>query len=246
MRSRASGCSAGGLTTTCSSRPAISSAVIDEAVGGAPAAVTFMDFHTVLGLDPRARAGRGRRPAHVRRARRGRLRRRAPTGELRESGAMDLVRSAIPELTAEQEYQLCAQHLQAAGRGRADRHPHDGRHAARRWSCCATLESRGDLVTRILAPFTIHPTRRRSCGRCTPPAARPGGRRWRAGVAKFFIDGVIDSGTGWLVTPDSEGAGRELVLARRRPLPAGGQVLQRTGLSVRHPRDRRPRACARR
>jgi hypothetical protein len=28
-------------------------------------------------------------------------------------------------------------------------------------------------------------------------------------VAKFFIDGVIDSGTGWLVDPDSEGAGRE-------------------------------------
>jgi len=28
-------------------------------------------------------------------------------------------------------------------------------------------------------------------------------------VAKFFIDGVIDSGTGWLVEPDSEGDGRE-------------------------------------
>jgi predicted amidohydrolase YtcJ len=35
------------------------------------------------------------------------------------------------------------------------------------------------------------------------------GRRWRAGVAKFFIDGVIDSGTGWLVEPDTEGAGRD-------------------------------------
>jgi predicted amidohydrolase YtcJ len=28
-------------------------------------------------------------------------------------------------------------------------------------------------------------------------------------VAKFFIDGVIDSGTGWLVDPDTEGDGRE-------------------------------------
>jgi predicted amidohydrolase YtcJ len=33
------------------------------------------------------------------------------------------------------------------------------------------------------------------------------GERWRTGVAKLFIDGVIDSGTGWLVEPDSEGAG---------------------------------------
>jgi predicted amidohydrolase YtcJ len=34
------------------------------------------------------------------------------------------------------------------------------------------------------------------------------GARWRAGTAKFFIDGVIDSGTGWLYEPDSEGEGR--------------------------------------
>jgi predicted amidohydrolase YtcJ len=33
------------------------------------------------------------------------------------------------------------------------------------------------------------------------------GARWRAGNAKFFIDGVIDSGTGWLYEPDSEGDG---------------------------------------
>ena len=33
------------------------------------------------------------------------------------------------------------------------------------------------------------------------------GRRWRAGVAKFFIDGVIDSGTAWLYEPDSMGEG---------------------------------------
>jgi hypothetical protein len=31
------------------------------------------------------------------------------------------------------------------------------------------------------------------------------GRRWRGGTAKFFIDGVIESGTAWLVEPDTEG-----------------------------------------
>src|SRR5919202_2627027 len=32
------------------------------------------------------------------------------------------------------------------------------------------------------------------------------GRRWRAGTAKFFLDGVLDSGTAWLVEPGPGGA----------------------------------------
>jgi predicted amidohydrolase YtcJ len=31
------------------------------------------------------------------------------------------------------------------------------------------------------------------------------GRRWRGGVAKFFIDGVVESGTAWLIEPDTNG-----------------------------------------
>ena len=73
----------------------------------------------------------------------------------------------------------------------------------------ATLESRGDLVTRILAPFTIHPDTPEELWEVYAACGEARGRRWRAGVAKFFIDGVIDSGTGWLVAPDSEDAGRE-------------------------------------
>ena len=36
-----------------------------------------------------------------------------------------------------------------------------------------------------------------------------GGRRWRAGAAKFFIDGVIDSGTAWLFEPGPSGEGTQ-------------------------------------
>ena len=36
-----------------------------------------------------------------------------------------------------------------------------------------------------------------------------GGRRWRCGVAKFFIDGVIDTGTAWLWEPGPHGEGTE-------------------------------------
>ena len=38
------------------------------------------------------------------------------------------------------------------------------------------------------------------------PLAREHGRLWRAGTAKFFLDGVLDSGTAWLVDPGPDGA----------------------------------------
>jgi predicted amidohydrolase YtcJ len=121
---------------------------------------------------------------------------------------MDLVRDAIPHLTREQEYELCAAHLRRlAAVGLTGTHAMDG--TLDSLALAQALEERGDLITRVLMPFTISPD--------TPEEqweiyARHGlnrGRRWRAGVAKFFIDGVIDSGTGWLFTPDSEGGGTE-------------------------------------
>ena len=33
------------------------------------------------------------------------------------------------------------------------------------------------------------------------------GRRWRGGLVKLFLDGVIDTGTGWLYEPDTLGEG---------------------------------------
>jgi predicted amidohydrolase YtcJ len=197
-----------GLDYNVFEQTGVSSAVIDEAVGGAPAAVTFMDFHTVLasthalelaGVDgPRSFAEHAEVVCVDGR----------PTGELRESGAMDLVRSAVPELTAEQEYQLCAQHLQRlAAVGLTGTHAMDG--TLQSLDQLRELESRGDLVTRILLPFTIAPDTPEELWAEYAAHGSEHGRRWRAGVAKFFIDGVIDSGTGWLVTPDSEGAGRE-------------------------------------
>jgi predicted amidohydrolase YtcJ len=131
-----------------------------------------------------------------------------PTGELRENAAMDLVRDAMPALSPEQRYELCAQHLRRlAAVGLAGTHMMDG---TLQWlELLAALEARGDLVTRILAPFTIHPDTPEELWEVYAACAGARGRRWRAGVAKFFIDGVIDSGTGWLVEPDTEGAGRD-------------------------------------
>src|SRR6185312_3602812 len=170
----------------------ISSTVIDDAVGGAPAALTFMDFHTLLasssalevaGVDgPRQFAEHAEVVCVEGR----------PTGELRENAAMDLVRVAMPEPTPEQELQMCAAHL----RRLAGTHAMDG--TLETLELLRELESRGELVTRILTPFTIEPDTPEEMWEAYARAGGERGRRWRGGVAKFFIDGVSDAGAGWL------------------------------------------------
>jgi hypothetical protein len=197
-----------GLDYNVFEQTGIGSAVIDDAVGGAPAAVTFMDFHTVLasthalelaGVDgPRTFAEHAEVVCLNGR----------PTGELRENAAMDLVRGAIPPLSEQQRYDLCVAHLhRLAAVGLTGTHAMDG--TLETLDLLRTLESRGDLITRILVPFTIEPDTPEEMWERYAAAGREHGRRWRAGVAKFFIDGVIDSGTGWLCAPDSEGAGND-------------------------------------
>jgi predicted amidohydrolase YtcJ len=69
------------------------------------------------------------------------------------------------------------------------------------------LEARGDLVTRLITPFWITPEMTEEHWAELAPHRDERGARWKAGNAKFFIDGVIDSGTGWLYETDSEGEG---------------------------------------
>jgi predicted amidohydrolase YtcJ len=197
-----------GLDYNVFEQTGISAEVIDDAVGGAPAALTFMDFHTLLvssaalelaGVDgPRAFAEHAEVVCVDGR----------PTGELRENAAMDLVRLTMPAPTAEEEYELCANHLRRlAAVGLTGTHAMDG--TLDTLERLRALESQGDLVTRILVPFTIEPDTPEEMWEAYAAAAGERGRRWRAGVAKFFIDGVIDSGTGWLVDPDTAGDGRD-------------------------------------
>ena len=195
-----------GLDYNVFEQTGISSAVIDDAVGGAPAVVTFMDWHTMLasssalavaGVDGPRRFAEHAEVVCID----GR-----PTGELREHPAMDLVRAAMPATSPEQKLALCARHLRRlASVGLSGTHVMDG--TLESLELLRTLESRGELVTRILLPFTIDPDTPEEMWEIYARAGDQRGRRWRAGVAKFFIDGVIDSGTGWLVQPDSEGDG---------------------------------------
>ena len=66
---------------------------------------------------------------------------------------------------------------------------------------CRALESRGELTARALMP--MHQPPDISDEEVEQRLATIGehGRRWRTGTAKFFLDGVLDSGTAWLVDP---------------------------------------------
>jgi predicted amidohydrolase YtcJ len=196
-----------GLDYNVFEQTGISAGVIDDAVAGAPAALTFMDFHTLLVSSSALELAGVRGPREFAEHAEVVCVDGRPTGELRENAAMDLVRDAMPVATREDELQLCADHLRRlAAVGLAGTHAMDG--TLETLDLLRELESRGELVTRILTPFTIEPDTPEELWEAYARAGGEHGRRWRAGVAKFFIDGVIDSGTGWLVEPDTAGAGR--------------------------------------
>jgi len=196
-----------GLDYNAFAATGIAGELLAEAAGGGPALLTFVDMHTGLAT-PRALelagvAGARAFEEHAEVVVDGAGR---PTGELRESAAIDLVRAAIPEQTAAERYRLYADALRAyAAAGLTGLHAMDG--DLETLELLRELESRGDLATRIVTPFWLSPDSTDAQWEAFAAARDEHGRRWRAGVAKFFIDGVIDSGTGWLFAPDSEGEG---------------------------------------
>ena len=67
----------------------------------------------------------------------------------------------------------------------------------------------GELTCRAVVPLWQTPETTVEEMHAQLPLRDEHGRLWRAGVAKFFIDGVIDTGTGWLYEPDTLGDGTE-------------------------------------
>jgi hypothetical protein len=68
------------------------------------------------------------------------------------------------------------------------------------------LETKGDLTIRMVIPLWQEPEDDLEEMRELLQYRDVKGRRWRGGVAKFFMDGVVESGTAWLVEPDAKGA----------------------------------------
>ena len=183
-------------------------ALVEDAVGGAPALLTFFDYHTALatpaalsvaGIDgPRPLEGSAEIVC-----REGR-----PTGALLEPAAYRLVERVMPQPTPEARRERRAEALRRmAAAGLTAVHAMDGSPATH--DELRELEARGELCVRIVAPLLVEPTAPwEELERWTSLRGEHG-ERWRAGVAKFFIDGVVEPGTAWLEQPDTAGLGLE-------------------------------------
>lgn len=180
--------------------------LFEDVVEGSPAFLTFMDLHTAVAT-PRALELAGvTGPRTFTENAEIVCRDGAPTGELREWAALATVERAMPRPTDAERYELHAAALrEQAAAGLTGGHAMDGTLTTH--DLLRELEANGDLVQRFVVPFTIVPESQPEDWEALLPHRDDGGRRWRAGVAKFFIDGVIDAGTGWLYEPDSEGEG---------------------------------------
>ena len=89
---------------------------------------------------------------------------------------------------------------------RPDRRPRHGR-PRETFELLREMEARGDLSVRMIVPLWQHPEFSFDQMRAQLSCRDERGGLWRGGVAKFFIDGVIESGTGSLIEPDTKGMG---------------------------------------
>ena len=182
---------------------------IASVTGDAPAYLTFFDYHSGLASRPAlALAGvTGEREFSAAAAvvcdDSG-----VPTGELREAPAMALVRERVPARTRAQRLDAYAETLRRmVALGLTGGHVMLGKPEL--FEDVAELEARGDLKLRCVLPVLLEPgTTDEEIDERLAVRDR-GGRRWRAGAAKFFIDGVIDTGTAWLFEPGPHGEGTE-------------------------------------
>ncbi len=127
-----------------------------------------------------------------------------PTGELQESGAMNLVKGVIPQPSDEAFYRMVADQFRRFNAvGLTGLHGMDG--SPDDFDFLRKMEANGDLTCRLVLPFWQKPHDAFDGMHAQLPLRDERDRRWRAGVAKFFLDGVIDSGTAWLLEPDTKG-----------------------------------------
>lgn len=181
---------------------------LEDAVGGRPAFLTFRDGHGALAT--RAALGAAGITGAVAFGDASRVvcdPDGTPTGELREPTAMEAVRTAFPRQTPEERrrrYLRTLREMAAMGITAAhvmDDHPNDA-------GDLAAMDAAGALPVRLLLHVWVKPEMDDGeLADAVRRASAPGGTRWRTGALKFFLDGVVGSGTAWLKEPDTHGEG---------------------------------------
>ena len=180
--------------------------VLERAVGDAPALITFFDFHTALATPSALRLAGVDGPRTFAEAAEIVCDRGVPTGELREGAAQNLVSAVIPEPTeAERRARIRDAFARMNAVGLTGAHVMIG--TPELYDLCHDLDGAGELTLRCVVPLHQEPEIEDDEIAFRLGLRDVGGRRWRGGAAKFFIDGVVETGTAWLYEADTAGSG---------------------------------------
>jgi len=177
---------------------------IDDAVGGQPCLLRSMDAHTGLATKAALELAGVHGPVGFEDGSCVVCRDGVPTGELDEPSAVALVADAVPAITAAESRAMVLDVLRrCSALGITAIHQMDGSQIT--YELARDLEDAGELDVRLVIPVwqTPHSDADETEAQLALRDLR--GRLWRGGVAKFFADGVIDTGTGWLLEPDTKG-----------------------------------------
>ncbi len=182
---------------------------IEEAAGDGPALVTFFDGHTAIASRRALQLAGITGPVELSGSAEAVIDESGrPTGELREEAAIARVVEVIPSLTDAERYAKVVEvQRMLNGFGLTGVHAMDGNPGT--FDLLRELEANGDLTTRAIVSFWQSPETGFDELERRLPFRRERGRLWRGGVAKFFLDGVVETGTAWLLAPDSRGAGTQ-------------------------------------
>ncbi len=186
----------------------ISADLIEEAVYGLPAYILLFDLHTALASKEALKQS-------------GITSRRQfcdtseivvdetgnPTGELQESTAYELVGATAPALSAVQAIERARELISCLSRtGITSGTVMDGDLAS--LDFIDKIDSTGSgLPVRLVCALEHRPGLAADEARSYILSKDGQGRRWRGGLIKLLLDGVIDTGTGWLYEPDTLGGG---------------------------------------
>jgi predicted amidohydrolase YtcJ len=128
-------------------------------------------------------------------------------GELREPGAYDRVMDLVPPPDSARKRALLSQGLAAAAAaGITSVHNMDGDEA--QLALYAALEDLGELTLRVYCPYSVKPeTPSDALAEAAASAAAYQSEMVRGGCVKFFMDGVIESYTAFMLDeyPDRPG-----------------------------------------
>ncbi|MFI6283483.1 amidohydrolase [Streptomyces sp. NPDC051018] len=183
--------------------------LIEEALNGAPAFIRLYDGHSALVSEAALRiAGVDGPRTFDQRSTvvcddRGR-----PTGHLVEHAAMDLVGERLPRAPFAERGERLVGLLEAmAATGLTSAHVMDlGADSLR---LLAAVEESRDLPLRLrLAPWCMPGAGPDELAGLVALQGR-GGRDWKVGGVKFFMDGTVEGGTAWLEHADCHGQGTD-------------------------------------